>query len=208
GRRSGCWKSDGPGQGTRRCPGLGAGPGASQPSALTPAGGVLWFAAGDAAAGTELWTSDGTASGTRRSVDLEPGPRGSDPRDLRPLGGRLFFTAETRSHGREPWIAGGMPATVQLLADTVPGHLNSALLEVLDAPVQGRLLFESNGDLWVTSGTPSATAILVRGLDLHGTRTAALGNAVYFATEAPDALWRIDGTPSGTVRVQTFPGEI
>ena len=59
-------------------------------------GGVLFFAGGDGANGTELWKSDGTAGGTVLVKDIRPGSNGSSPRNLTVVGGTAVLHRRRR----------------------------------------------------------------------------------------------------------------
>jgi ELWxxDGT repeat protein len=75
----------------------------SSPSWFTPAGGLVYFTAGENVHGKELWVTDGTAAGTRLAADVQAGPLDSDPRNYAVAGDRLFFAAWTAATGRELW---------------------------------------------------------------------------------------------------------
>jgi ELWxxDGT repeat protein len=55
--------------------------------------GVAYFAATNAATGTELWSSDGSAIGTGLLSDIVPGATSSTPVIHTVAGGNVYFTA-------------------------------------------------------------------------------------------------------------------
>jgi large repetitive protein len=103
------WVSDGTRAGTRMLKNIAPGNDASNPGSLTPAAGVLYFAAQDATHptptthGDELWSSDGSAAGTAMVADINPGPDSSQPAGLVRVGSLLFFSAYDPAHGYELW---------------------------------------------------------------------------------------------------------
>jgi ELWxxDGT repeat protein len=166
------WKSDGTAAGTVMVKDINPGAGSSDvapwwtsygETLMAALGGVLYFAAGDGAAGEELWRSDGTAAGTFLVKDINPGAAGSQPRGLTAAGGKLFFVADDGVHGREPWVSDGTAAGTRLLADIVPGA-GSSVPQALRA-VGSRLVFNAfepahGRELWVSDGTPAGTRLL------------------------------------------------
>ncbi len=122
----GLYRSDGTARGTVRVRELGEDP---YPYNIAPpavAGGLLYFAAGDAEHGQELWRSDGTAAGTFRVADLQPGAGSSMPAELTAAGDRLFFTADDGEHGRELWVTRGAAGDPQPVGRTTDGTLSLA----------------------------------------------------------------------------------
>jgi ELWxxDGT repeat protein len=110
------WVSDGSPEGTVPLTGPGV-PGldeVSSPSALTRAGGSVYFAATTPAHGTELWKTDGTASGTVIVKDSVPGPGGSRPAEIVDANGVLFFRASDRDGGGL-WRTDGTAAGTSLV---------------------------------------------------------------------------------------------
>jgi ELWxxDGT repeat protein len=173
----------------------------SAPHGFTSMGGIVYFAARDAANGDELWRTDGTAAGTWLVRDLRPGVGDSMPAELTAVGDTLFLTAADSL-----WMSDGTEAgTVRLRPD-----LRSPL-ELVDAG--GTLYFTAESsatgrELWRTDGTASGT-VLVRDIlpgpeSSHPLGIVALGNEIYFAAIGAegDELWRSDGTEAGTVLVR------
>lgn len=222
GRRE-LWKSDGTSAGTAPVKQFIAAPGDVYPSSveeLTPIGSQLFFAASDAAHGSELWVSDGTTGGTRLVKDIVPGPGGSAPYSLQAVGGRLLFfryiqetpTAPARNElWRSDGSSGGTVRIKDLGSDTslayVQAVANNTLFFVFTDPAHG-------SELWKSDGTEAGTGLvkdILPGPDSSypfGLRAA--GRYVYFTATEPahgTELWRSDGTASGTVLVRDMtPG--
>jgi ELWxxDGT repeat protein len=152
----GLWRSDGTAAGTRLLRALerpAGDPFASEfyPSALTPVGDQLFFAANVAGSGPELWKTDGTRAGTVLVKDIAPGPASSRPRELTAAGGRLYFTATDGVHGDELWQSDGTAAGTTLVQDILPGPASSSPQDLTAAG--GTLYFtaddgEHGRELW------------------------------------------------------------
>ncbi|HXI04625.1 MAG TPA: ELWxxDGT repeat protein, partial [Candidatus Saccharimonadales bacterium] len=138
------------------------------PVPMAEMGGVIYFDASDVDHGHELWRTDGTASGTFMVKDIYPGVGGSSP-----------------ASNTSPVVAGGL------------------LFFVAVDPDHGR-------ELWRSDGTEAGT-FMVKDIDpttFNGSPAssdpfflAALGDVVLFAADDQPhgrALWRSDGTESGT----------
>jgi ELWxxDGT repeat protein len=192
------WSSDGTVDGTHRIWSSAAG--ATLSSSPVTNGARALFAVDE----REIWVSDGTATGTEKIAEISTVPSyRNDPRPL--AGGWLFFAADA-THGLEPWITDGTAAGTRMILDLEPGWGNSMPMHPL--PVSARLGTgllltlqdsENGAQLWFTEGTAAST---VRLTDVEATEAAGirlLGDASgvgLFA--AGGALWRTDGTPTGT----------
>ena len=146
-RDRGLWRSDGTAAGTRMLRALerpADDPFANEfyPSALTPAGDQLFFAANVAGSGPELWKTDGTRAGTVLVKDIAPGPASSRPGELTAAGGRLYFRATDGVHGDELWRSDGTAAGTTLVEDILPGPASSTPEDLTAAG--GTLFFTAN----------------------------------------------------------------
>ncbi|HET9451999.1 MAG TPA: ELWxxDGT repeat protein, partial [Aggregicoccus sp.] len=189
-------------------------------------GAHLSFVHTAAETGTEPWISDGTADGTRLLADIRPGAESSDPRFFRVLGDTLTFAASDGVHGNELWrsdVAGG---AVQVL-DIHPTGDGLRQFESNNEAIGGTLYFSADdgvhdAELWSSDGTAEGTR-LFKDLWPGGPGTSQnsapgdftqVGSTVFF-TAWNDGfgreLWKTDGTPEGTVRLQELrqgsPGE-
>jgi ELWxxDGT repeat protein len=180
----------------------------SAPSEFAAFGNRTFFAATNAASGTELWSTDGTSVGTSIVADIIPGTGSSNPSGLQVVNGTLLFNARDVNHGIELWATDGTAVGTHLLTDINPGPTSSQ-----PGPrmvYKNRMLFAAddgtNGrELWVTDGTAGGTRLLK---DLNpGTPSSnpgsfvALGDNIYFL--AVGGLWKTDGTDAGTMKVAT-----
>jgi len=155
-RDRGLWRSDGTAAGTRLLRALerpAGDPFANEfyPSALTPVGDQLFFAANVAGSGPEIWKTDGTRAGTVLVKDIAPGPASSRPGELTAAGGRLYFTANDGVHGDELWQSDGTAAGTTLVQDILPGPVSSYPQDLTAA--DGTLYFtaddgEHGRELW------------------------------------------------------------
>src|SRR5262245_23926880 len=113
---------------------LNAGLASSSPYSFQNLGSFTYFAATDAAHGTELWRTDGTAAGTTLVKDISPGPASSQPSVLTEAGGKLYFRADDGLHGVELWRTDGTATGTVMVKDLIaaagagsyPGHLVNA----------------------------------------------------------------------------------
>jgi ELWxxDGT repeat protein len=90
------------------------------------AGDHWYFAANDAAHGTELWMMRADWSGPRLVADLYPGPASSQPEELTVLGDHIFFRAESPESGVEVFMSDGTPEGTHCVRDMFPGRTGSA----------------------------------------------------------------------------------
>jgi ELWxxDGT repeat protein len=175
---------------------------------ITMAGGKAFFSAWSSDTGSELWMSDGTAAGTRLLKDIFPGPGSSSPVRMREMGGKLYFVADDGVHGMELWCSDGTSAGTFLFADLAEGSDSSA--PSLVASNESRLWFTigtgETAGLWSSDGTAAGTIELnamnsgVRGF----TRPEhfVMKDGVLYFVAGRSELWRSDGTPEGTSRVE------
>jgi ELWxxDGT repeat protein len=98
--------------------------------AFTPAGGRLFFVAGDEAHGSELWVTDGSPEGTRMVRDVQPGAPSSYPSGLTAAGDRIYFAADDGVSGRELWVSDGTEEGTRLVWDVNPGGFSSSPSEL------------------------------------------------------------------------------
>ena len=151
----------------------------------------------------------------------DPVPQNSHPFPFTPFGNLAVFTADDRRTGREPWVTDGTEAGTRLLADVRPGPGSSTPQQY--TVVGNQLFFMADdgtnfGELWATDGTPTGTRIVANitpnNLENNAQQPKLFGplttfnGAVYFLhrdTLQNVALWRSDGTISGTVRIVELP---
>ncbi len=195
-------------------------PNSSNPTQLTAANGMLFFAANNGTLGRELWKSDGTEAGTVLVKDIEPGGGDSlyGDNSLVAANGKLFFAAETSTQGKELWSSDGTGTGTVLVRDIRPGTVGS-LTDAYLTELNGELFFAAddgvNGtELWKSDGTQAGT-VLVSNLD--GTSVASaprylttVNGLLYFSafdSAHGRELWESDGTAAGTQLVaDVLPG--
>jgi ELWxxDGT repeat protein len=199
------WSSDGTEAGTalvKRFP--------RQAQLLKVVGTTLYFSADDGVHGLELWKSDGTEAGTVMVKDIIPGEFGSQPNGLAALGGALYFAASGSSNNTL-WRSDGTEAGTLMISD----------VEACCSPLRaagGLLYFQGDGntggyELWRSDGTAPGTFMAK---DIAPGEAGSfpedltdVGGTLYFTTdvsqiesESPFALWKSDGTETGTVMVK------
>lgn len=172
--------------------------GGSGPQQLTTVGDTVFFSATDGVHGRELWATDGTPAGTRLVRDIRTGTAGSTPRSLTRVGELLYFSADDGSRGRELWVSDGTRQGTRLVRDLAPGTKGSGELAIKG--LGGSAYFSRQyEDLWRTDGTSASTRLVraFKGIDLTG--SAVMGSRLYFGADG--ALWKTNGSASGTKRV-------
>jgi large repetitive protein len=166
----------------------------------------------------ELWRSDGTAAGTMMvavvpgSIQLAPPAGGAS------TGAQAWFAINGSSGGD----AGGNGKATLWRSDGTPAGTSAAVtlpdgLEVLNLPFTragGKVFFETEQlagtrdvQLWSTDGTAAGTIPLTLGPGFGVFEMREFNGALlYLAFDASltGGLWRSDGTPEGTVRLQEF----
>jgi len=215
------WKSDGTAAGTVLVKDIDC-TGFCGPSFLTEVNGTVFFSTYDGSTGEELWRSDGTSTGTVLVEDIRVGSGSSSPRSLTEVNGTLFFSADDGSSGAELWaIPLPEPSMVAMVKDINPVGFSDpvALTEV-----NGTLFFIAddggNGaELWKSDGTVAGT-VLVKDIN-PGVGDSSFSNTGFgsYLTEVNGtlffnafdvingpALWKSDGTATGTVLVSNFNG--
>ncbi|MFK7742829.1 MAG: hypothetical protein AB8H80_21135 [Planctomycetota bacterium] len=193
--------------------------GDSFPGPFLPlANGQFLMAATDDANGRELWTTDGTASGTQLLVDLSPGLPGSDPSQFVELTPGVYVFVATRSDvGRELWRTDGTAAGTFLLSDVRPGPASS--FPANPTRVGNRIAFQADDgvhgvEVWLTDGTTAGTQMLMDIVPGPGSIGQAYSELVARGTGGDFVfqvrvgglwqLWASNGTPGGTMALQTF----
>jgi ELWxxDGT repeat protein len=174
--------------------------------AAAPAGGPLFFVAGDSTTGAELWKSDGTAAGTVLIADIRPGPQGSGPHSLTPIGNKLYFVADDGVHGNEVWVSDGTAAGTHLAVDLLPGGESSRPDSL--AAVGNTLLFSAYDgahgvEAWRTDGTALGTRMIQDiapgPLSSSPTGFTAAGPNVYFAANDNTTGFELWAVPQDAV---------
>ncbi len=126
-------------------------------------------------------------------------------------GNVAYFTHHHPDHGSEIWRTDGTAAGTRIFADVVPGSAGSSPFNLV--PVgKDRVVFTTSSGasntLWVTNGTRSGTFKL-REVSTIG-EMIGVGNVAYFTGpigggQFGGAIYKTDGTRTGTVQVTTLP---
>jgi ELWxxDGT repeat protein len=213
------WKSDGTAAGTQMVLDINRGSAGSRPSLLTNVNGTIFFAANDGVHGRALWRSNGTAAGTTLVKDINPSPnyydfllKGADVEVN--FNGTLFFTASDGAHGVELWRSDGTAVGTQMVMDFKPerGNYSSYLASLTN--INDTLFFNADDgthgyQLWRSNGTAAGTAVVTPGSgDSYPSLSITNVNGTVFFTVDSQALYRTDGTVSGTTRLATFSSSL
>jgi ELWxxDGT repeat protein len=182
------WQSDGTADGTAMVKDLNPGPGNSYPGGLTDVNGTLHFGANNGTT-SRLYKTDGTAEGT---VEM-PGSYSDRFGDLTAVGSELYFWAHNPNGGdffsSILWRTDGT-TTQQIRNVESPGAF-TAVGDGLYYSERNHTLYRTDQTGTVTLGTYAAA-----GVDFNGT--------YFFSDDISHALYKSDGTPSGTVKVAAF----
>jgi ELWxxDGT repeat protein len=151
----------------------------------------------------EIWRSDGTPGGTEKVLEIAE-IRGIF--HMASLGSHLYFTATDDSDDLSPWRSDGTPAGTLRLTDT---EISSDENKDPQFIRLGNAVLFAGDELWRTNGTPQGTArvrdLSERYIDAGITDFTIFEGALYFfahTLEDQRALWRSDGTSTGTVVVK------
>lgn len=214
------FRSNGTFAGTTVLKDINPGAAPSEIFAMTAFGGALYFAADDGLHGSELWRSDGTADGTAMLKDINGADEGVWPVGLAPFASGLIFSARSLAGGYEPWRSDGTAAGTVALGELRPGFQPvdwDAAPDGYTPIAGGAMVFAGNDidhgrELWrVGSGGDVSLVMDIRtGPDSsEPTSFVAAGGLAYFLAQGATgkyALWRTDGTLSGTVMLDDLGG--
>ena len=197
------WVTDGTAAGTRLIADLNPGFYSSEIEFVGSAGSYAYFRHHVYESGWELWRTDGTAAGTKLVKNLNPKPLlGSDPLPLGALGSAFIFSA----WNGDSW---GVYITNGSSADLLAPVQVSAGASTGDAVI---FIESETSRIYKTNGTSAGTVFVHDGppRDIDPSSVMTSGRVVYFAGssnvpgELGAALWRTDGTGSGTGIVHHF----
>lgn len=217
------WKSDGTTAGTTlvkefaahgfSTPGMEAGSDVENDRNYSVTGNQLFFTGYDITNGAEPWVTDGTTEGTHLLKNIKPGTGTSYADGYIALNGFVYFRAAINSTAATLWRTDGTElGTVEIAVPTL------TIWSSTIAKVNNKLVFIGNDNYvtgpepWVSDGTVEGTYMLK---DIYsgatGSTVAAVQNIhlrfnnqfVFFvaANEIGTALWRTDGTVSGTIQL-------
>lgn len=205
------WRTDGTAEGT-----ILLSESARFPRYFYPSDEFVFFPAYTNNSGEELWRSDGTIEGTQLVKDIAGAELNSSPRQLMNAGGNLFFTAITEGHGRELWRTNGYASGTFVVKDIFPGSSSSGIQYV--TRFKDKIFFHASDgvhgyELWQSNGSNTFT-FMVKDLrpnendfsnDL-GPMAATKDWLFFSALNQNDemALWKTDGTASGTSEITTL----
>jgi len=201
----GLWVSDGTAAGTRML---------FSSETLLPAaaaGNSVYFWRWGAEGG--LWKSDGTDAGTVRVRDMAANAA-AQSMAYNPADGRVYFNAIAAGTGLELWSTDGTDAGTRLVKDINPGPADGSVTNVTAS--HGKVFFSATpagsaqAQPFVTDGTAAGTVMLKKiasftnitpsGYTPAGPNANAAGRTVFTAA---GHLYSTDGTPAGTVQLDT-----
>jgi ELWxxDGT repeat protein len=185
----------------------------------------LFFGAADAVSGLEPWVTDGTADGTFLLADVFPGELGSlswyVPQRLVSAAGEVAFFAMHPDDDWALWASDLTTAGTGRVADLdqqVSGVPTALLLgsNLRAGPFGGRLIFgaddeETGIEPWITDGSEAGTELLADvapgssspGYQNSSYPVAILADGGLAAITSNSGLWVTDGTPAGTIELDS-----
>jgi ELWxxDGT repeat protein len=198
------WVTDGTSDGTTLVKDINPGPGHSirrnfiqQKRDRMVMNGILYFAADNGTAYSQLWRTDGTEGGTVFVRNVCPGCTATiaTTGQFTVLNDSLYVVSD-----QDLWRSDGTTAGTSLVVDNLDDDGPGLIFNLAAA---NGALYMSGGqdifslDLWVSDGTKIGTKLLK---DLPDTGAphefTALGDKVFFISD--DNLWSTDGTEAGT----------
>ena len=173
------------------------------PKTYAVVGNEYYFAADDGTTGMELWKSDGTDAGTVlvRDLNTQDSPPSSYPQELTAMGGALYFRATGDGVGDRLWKTDGTSAGTYPLTGTTTSVQPPNVNPIFCYANPGVIYWLSK--LFYYCGLPVGPSGAVGFTGPQDLTT--VGNELYFGASDPDngpALWKTDGTPTGTVLVK------
>ncbi|WP_035605727.1 hypothetical protein [Haloferula sp. BvORR071] len=208
------WRSDGTAKGTYLVKDITKGPGETYLGHSAVAGGKLWFSGPAGRAWAALWVSDGTAKGTRRLKSFTE--YGSGLHAIGRAGGTCYFSANDVVHGYELWQSDGTPRGTTLLKDLADGGRDGVSDAANVAVLDGNYYFFGNNskdwrDLWRSDGSSAGTVMVPEFSKGRRppwlTDLSSVGGRLMVAIDNGWKVWSTDGTPTGLIKEQNFPGE-
>ena len=127
------------------------------PTEITTFQGQMYFFANDGITGRELYRSDGTPMGTELVADLLPDRAGTSGVDLTVVGEQMFFVSDSVVVGQSGlWVSDGTADGTRSVS--VEGAHEDSIH--LLTPYGDRVLFASNGQLFVSNGTTEGSHMI------------------------------------------------
>jgi len=178
----------------------------------------LFFDGYDTAIGFEPWVSDGTAGGSHlvANIAVETQNGGSNPHSFLSYRNQLYFAANDGVNGVQLWRSNGTASGTQRAADAVLDTVTGIQTVLFGGG--NRLFFFGDSPspgLWQYDPDTGTAATVSSAIGkpytcVTGQKPVTIANTSYFpafSTGAGMAIWRTDGTSSGTSAVSGAPGQ-
>ncbi len=204
-------------------------PFSSNPENFFISGNKVYFMASNNKDGRELWETDGSASGTSLKFDLTgyntQYTNGNSPqtetKDFATVTDGFFYFDVSRSLLKKHVPTTGTDITLLTNFSTYPQGFfvtqNSYQWHEL-TPFKNGIIFSNSYytvgfEPWFSNGTPEGTYVLKDinpgGFSSYPSSFVSVNeNLAYFRTDTPNAIWKTDGTESGTVLLDYLPQNV
>ncbi|HJU39741.1 MAG TPA: hypothetical protein VJ724_09225, partial [Tahibacter sp.] len=153
--------------------------------------------------GSSFWRTDGTLPGTYLVAQGAPyGPGATNRYASAVLGGRLVFVLCPREDNCVLASTDGSPAGPAVLRDLPAAGIGTM------ARAGNRLVFDIEGAIWSTDGTPGGTDLLYWQQPYYSVALAAIGDVVHVAYQCASCKFPYlvtDGTAAGTRAIALPP---
>lgn len=196
-------------------------------SSFTKVNEMIYFLAENTIHGTELWLSDGTETGTKMVKDIVPGEKSSSPSSLTKFGDVVIFFAKDEDGKPALWKSDGTALGTVVVKDFsgISGKVSPSLIVNVDKrvyfklnintkPSEFSLLGSIHDELWVSDGTTGGTERVKQFGSYKDKRSQQFSfldlikGKLYFNARSDHSflsgMWRSDGTPEGTVEIETL----
>lgn len=184
--------------------------------------GYFYFSNNGSVTGAEPYITDGTPGGTVLLKDINPGTGGSGTGNwFLSCNNKVYFAANDGTTGTELFVTDGTTTGTQLTKDLYPGASSSNPNNAVAFNNEVWFLAQTGSGsssyfkLFHSDGTSTGTAQFVYPSDLNtGASINSLfvhGGYLYFMGldgNNNNALWRTDGTTSGTTKIFVGSGNV
>lgn len=214
------WRTDGTANGTILLQDTEPGIGNSSPSMIYTKGSKMFFIAHNSTVGNELYITDGTIAGTSLLKEIAAGTGGiSGAIYFVYFNNQIYFTTGNSANigNYELWKTDGTSAGTNMVLNSDSNGFQFASISNFQE-INGKLLMSANTNAYgpepyTSDGVSSSNMILLKDIKIGVSGSFPIlsnfilnSKLVFFASFDSDSslgYWLTDGTPAGTVKVNT-----